>query len=117
MSFADKYNEIKQKSFDLVYYEAHPFIEKNWKKVKDWSKLGFDYYDFTKGITLKYGPKKDFPIKVIEDRMNKDRTGIKTLKIGFTDGMADSLTINGLKFNFLDEELVITLATYIEKRI
>ena len=49
--------------------------------------------------------------------MNKDRTGIKTLKIGFTDGMADSLTINGLKFNFLDEELVITLATYIEKRI
>lgn len=119
MNFQNRYDNIKQQSFELVYNEAHEFILENWAKVDDWSKLGFDYYDHSNEVYLKYGPQRKFPIKQMEDSINKDRTVIKTLTIDFDNktDMVDSLTINGLKFYVLSEDLIITLASYIEKKL
>ncbi len=119
MNLQEKYDILDGQKFDLMFYEIYPYIYENHMKISDWSGLWFNYFDHKNEIMLKYGPKRSFPIPQIEEHMNQDRTPIKSLKIGFeedTDVM-DSLTVNGLHFYILSEDLAANIAGYIYKKL
>ena len=127
-------SKFRQKYIDtiaagqIVAESAKIYIQKNWKKVKDWKDLEViisdkdgkitEYYNFqeSKGWVGDFGKKI---MKSLDDK-NKKRhnpaTEVSDVVLDPTDGDF-SITINKKEYWWIDDESVIMIADYIEKKL
>jgi hypothetical protein len=121
-------------ALDHVAECAKIFILKNWKNVKDWSKLDVvisdnsgklsEYYNYvkrpsTKKLSSKRSSVLDELLNSLDEENKKKHNPIHTVEgvvLDPTDGDF-SLTINGKDHLWIDKESIITIANYIEEQI
>lgn len=118
-------------AMQIVAECAKVFILKNWKKVKDWSKLNVviedasenptEYFNYIPREKSKHKDSKTFE-KMFESLEKSDKkrhnpiTSISDVVLDPTDGDF-SLTINGKDHLWILDDSIIVIANYIEEQL
>jgi len=110
----------------IVAESAKIYVQKNWRKVKDWSELEVELKD-KNGLTEYYNFEKDNrwenahptlkdKFEEADKKRHNPATEVKDVVLDPTDGDF-SITINGKEHWWIDDESVIMIADYIEKQL
>ena len=116
-------------AMQIVSECAKIYIQKNWKKVKDWSKLSVivednesstEYYNYV--ATSRKGGESEIINKMFYKMenfyVNRHNPVKKVSKVVLDPSDGDfSLTINGKTHLWISDDSVIVIAAYIEKQI
>lgn len=114
----------------IIAESAKVYIQKNWRKVNDWSDLNLSLMDNTR-IETRYhnhkpetiGPAAGKTESLFHKIMNDAGEAMHNPVVTFTDVVLDptdgdfSVTINGKDHLWIDDESVILIAGYMEEKL